>query len=273
MIKKLTINKSFATQKSHEDHYSWAAKVPYLMNNPVIEFSDGLNIIFGPNGCGKSTLTGLCAFLTASEQGGISKVTKKWVLSLVDHLGLLHHAPQLGDLIASIEHDGMPTFYHNPRNTIGLYKGLAFDDDFFDDGLANLKEGNGSVGEVSSRKLRKFFEKLNDNDLPTEIKGDDWLENHSSFKNDYKVAMQLLTASCDPGHRTFIMDEPEMGFSITKQVELWKNISEYTATNKRQVIVATHCPFALNIPGAHYVDMQPGYLDECRAEFKREFGG
>lgn len=270
MIKKITVNKDFTANNSHPDHYSWAVGIPSLMD--TVNFSDGLNIVFGPNGCGKSTLTGLCAYLTASEQGGVSKVTKTWMLSLVDHMGLIHAAPKLTDLIASIEHDGMPTFYHNPRNTIGLYKGIEFDDDFFNEGLANLKEPNGSVGEVSSRKLHRFFENMKSASLPTEIKGDDWLKNHSSFKDDYKVAMQLLASSCEAGNRTFIMDEPEMGFSVTKQVELWKNIAELARQNNRQVIVATHSPFALNIKDAHYIDMQPGYLDECRAAFKKEFG-
>jgi hypothetical protein len=36
-----------------------------------------------------------------------------------------------------------------------------------------------------------------------------------------------------------------------------------------QVIVATHSPFALGIPGANYIEMTPGYLRECLTAAQR----
>ena len=271
MIQKLTVNLDFKSTKNHHDNYSWAPKVPYIQRNNIIEFSDKLNIIFGPNGCGKSTLTGLCAFLTASEQGGVTRYTKKWMHSLVEHFGLVHGYPKKEQLIANLVHDGLPTFYHNPRLTIGLYKGVAFDDDFFSEGLDNLKAPNGSTGEESMRKLSNFFKHFKSSDLPETILGDNWMSKHESFKHDYALSMDILQASCEVGNRTFILDEPEMGFSLLWQAEFWSSLAEFTETYNRQVIVATHSPFALNIKGAHYFDMQPGYLDQCRAKFKETF--
>ena len=97
------------------------------------------------------------------------------------------------------------------------------------------------------------------------------MASHSTFKDDYEFSMSMLKGTIEISNRTFIMDEPEMGFSLLWQAEFWETLVRYAKTYNRQLIVATHCPFALNIEGAHYIDMEPGYLEQCRDQFKKHF--
>jgi hypothetical protein len=51
------------------------------------------------------------------------------------------------------------------------------------------------------------------------------------------------------------------------QVALWRDIMPKLA-EKFQVIVATHCPFALSFKDA-LIDFQKGYANECLAAMKQ----
>ena len=51
----------------------YMAKLPDV-GDKIFRFESGLNILFGPNGCGKSSLLKLLAGYTAAISGGWSKV-------------------------------------------------------------------------------------------------------------------------------------------------------------------------------------------------------
>ena len=50
----------------------------FFKKTKEIQFTDGVNILFAPNGAGKSSLLKMLAYSLACEQGGISKVTDQW---------------------------------------------------------------------------------------------------------------------------------------------------------------------------------------------------
>lgn len=79
------------------------------------------------------------------------------------------------------------------------------------------------------------------------------------------MTRSLLTPRVPVGKTTLLLDEPDMHLSIPTQAKLWsENVPRLLPVF--QIIAATHSPWAANVPGATYIETEPGYLDRCRAE-------
>ena len=65
------------------------------------------------------------------------------------------------------------------------------------------------------------------------------------------------------GKPTIILDEPERSLSIPAQAKLWlETLPRLTKTF--QILSASHSPFALKAPGAHFLSMPRDYVKECQ---------
>jgi predicted ATPase len=69
-----------------------------------------------------------------------------------------------------------------------------------------------------------------------------------------------LAASIPRGPMTVLLDEPESNFSMFWQSKIWSLLSKPDVHERFQVIVASHSVFALGIPGATYLEFEPGYV-------------
>lgn len=269
----------------------WTRELSYFKENPVTQFQPGLNIVFGGNGSGKSSLLQMLALSLAAKQGGSSVVTSSWVSEVFGYTGASCRLP------CDVTHDGQPLMFMDARASEGLIAG-SFDDDFFEMGLANTLT-KGSTGELVISRLNRLLEVLvappeaSDTGNPscdgeagkrkgTTLKDLSRKEGRKSLvpsgfpeKIEWRIPLKgssasvqdridgvaaLLRAKCDKGPRTLIFDEPESGFSLPWQAALWQNIFSKVDPTRFQVIVATHSPFALHIPGARYIELTPGYL-------------
>lgn len=258
----------------------WVAQLDYFKNNPVTQFKPGLNIVFGPNGSGKSTILQLLGLSLAAVQGGTSVVTQSWVQDVLGFSGSTLKLP------CNVVHDGQPVMYFDARAQEGLIGG-GFDDDFFSLGVANTM-ARGSTGQLGIRRMSRMLDVLLEKadtsekghkaagsramkqkreepaGFPAEI---EWRLKRNSVNetwvNKLRVIEELLSAKCAVGPKTLLFDEPESGYSLPWQAGLWKNVFSKVDPEKFQVIVATHSPFALEIPNAHYIEMTPGYAHEC----------
>lgn len=297
------------THPSADAHtLAWASTVACLKK--PMNFQPGLNILFGPNGSGKSTVLKLLAMYLAAEQGGRSVVTSSWIQDLFGFSGRQQDA-----LFWTVQHDGQPVVYSNPRQAIGLYGlGSAFDDDFMMDGLNELQVMKSSSGQVTSSRIARVVRTIMEDVGPVDPstaesppkaptpKRSSKARTARSFDrtppsrepeafafpaaiewriqaglNDVwseRVALvrTMLKANAAPGPRTIVLDEPETGFGLPWQAGFWNNVMRSAQAKNFQIIVATHSPFALNVPDAHYIETQPGYLDECRTAMTMAFG-
>lgn len=274
--------------------FPWAAELAYFKEKTVTEFKPGLNIVYGGNGSGKSTLLQLMATSLAAVQGGTSVVTASWLRDVLGFDGDKLRLP------CELVHDGQPVMFFDARAQEGLFGG-GFDDDFFNLGLANTM-AKGSTGQLGLRRIDRLLRVLVKKDAPPqktpEARPKDAparrgrsaksFERKSPSKSlepegfpveiEWKIARgaagdrrserlelidELLRAKRAEGPKTLIFDEPESGFSLPWQAGLWSNIFGKVDPERFQVIVATHSPFALGIPGANYIEMEPGYLREC----------
>ncbi len=265
----------------------WAAKVDYFSRNPVTQFKPGLNILFGGNGSGKSTVLQLLGLHLAAVQGGASVVTQSWIQ---DVLGF----SRVCELPCDVVHDGQPVMFFDARAKEG-HIGGSFDDDFFDLGLANTL-ARGSTGQLGLQRLHRLLSVLapetppaadpkpapkkrgkaaaktapssavpKAGGFPSEVVWKvprKWLEDSQPAK--LALLDGLLAAQRPVGPKTLLLDEPESGFSLPWQDKLWANLLGKVDPEKFQLIVATHSPFALGLPGANYIEMTPGSVMEAK---------
>lgn len=226
--------------------FKYAEKLEFFQKNKKVEFKPGLNILFAPNGTGKSTILKILAQATASEQGGISTLTDSWryeVFGFGDKNKL--------DGI-NIVHDGQPTLYTNPRVAVGLVGGGAgFDDEFFDQGIQATMSKD-STGLTTIGRIGRIIQTIaGDIKMPKEI------EKRIKLKPEQE---EFLKPQIEIGQQTIILDEPESGVAIHVQQKLWQMIEKGAKEQNLQIIVATHSPFALAC-NANFIELHPGYVE------------
>jgi predicted ATPase len=229
--------------------FSYASEVEFFKTRKKLEFTPGLNILFGPNGCGKSTILRMIAMSLAAEQGGVSTITSSWAEGVFDRF----ESRSTLDGIR-VHHDGQPILYGNPRNATGLIGGTAFDDDFMNEGLANSMSKD-STGWTTMRRLLKMIATLEgDHEFPSKFA-------ERILKKSLRPEVQgLLAASIPVGPKTMLFDEPESGLAIPVQRNVLNSLFAGARKDGYQVIVATHSLFALGLPGANYIEMKEGYV-------------
>lgn len=237
---------------------SWWKDVPNLAKQAEWSFSPGLTILWGPNGCGKSTILTLIAHLMHAEQGGRSAVTEQSISTLwKNKFGFEPNRDKSLDYLmgATLRSDGQAVRHINPTKAVGLAGG-GFDDDFFESGLRNTM-ARGSGGQMTLHKLMTL---IRDRDpVIKDIVGD---RINSTWKEAKAATTTCLSPVIPVGPLTVLLDEPDLHLDIPSQANLWKQLK--SLGKKEQIIVATHSVFALNIKDATYIDLVPGYLEVCR---------
>lgn len=224
----------------------WWAKVKQLKRKKV-RFKPGINIIWGPNGSGKSTLLTAIAHLTHSKQSGRSVVTHQSLRALRPSF--------LSDEVLDgmqVHCDGQSVLYFCPEDTVGVMAGAAFDDDFFLEGAQSIFSAQSSAGQQALLKFRSI--------LQHKKKPVEWRVDQSEVA---EFVQSNLSARCDAGPQTIIMDEPDANLDWPNRFDLWDLLR--TVAGNFQQIIATHSPFALRCPGAHYIELERGYRKKCEA--------
>lgn len=240
---------NFSDIKS-SNNFKYATELEYFKNNTKMQFKPGLNIIFAPNGTGKSTLLKIMAQFTASEQGGVSTVTDSWLRDVGGY----------GDSNLKgleVKHDGQPVMYNNPRQAVGLFGGMAaFDDDFLEQGIAEVQMKE-STGMTTLARINKVLALLHGKyKIPEKV----------AKKNAQitEIAQNFLKGTITVGQQTVLLDEPESGLAVHVQANLWRMIEKGAQEQNLQIIVATHSPFALACFSANYIELKPGYVKLSR---------
>jgi predicted ATPase len=229
----------------------WWKDSEILCGLGLIEFGPGVNILWGRNASGKSTILQLLSQWFHCYQGGRSLVTRT---SLSDVGKGIHQTILDG---AEVKHDGKPVSYYNPEKVIGV-AGSQLDDDFIDEGIRSVWL-KGSSGQHTGDGLMRAVKQ----DVGKEVQ---W--NAYKSQEPFIAAVDAMLASNAPdGPRTILLDEPDRSLDLDNAAKVWKQLP--FPRSPRQLIVATHSPFALNIAGAKYIELTPGYLEMCRQLFKQ----
>jgi energy-coupling factor transporter ATP-binding protein EcfA2 len=255
MIYKLCIKDSAKTP------VQWLAKVDALKQRRVFEFKPGLNILWGRNGSGKTSLTKVLARLFHCEQGNHPLVTQESLRQLVGDGALEAADIQKG---LQIVHDGQGVRHFDPGCAVGLMGGMAeFDWDFGAEGISNTMF-KGSAGQTTMFRFDRLAKEI----VASEVPEVSWKFSRKRAGKDIwgqrvTLAARLLEGNAPKGQPTILLDEPERSYDLNTQIGIWRFLRAYA--DQIQFIVASHSLFALKIPEAHYIELSPGYLTGAEA--------
>lgn len=218
----------------------------------LFEFKPGLNVIYGRNGTGKSTLITALAALTHCLDSNWATVSKVSISRFNRPTGYAN-----GLLLT---HDGSPVRYlgteamcRTPRT------GVRKRDDIIVSAEARGATKNLSQGQVSTGNLIRLL-KAEQTRLRREVTRDKIPE---SWYPLYDVAMESIenVKKRRDKRTTILLDEVDRSLDFVRQAEYWKQLR--ILSTHTQVIVASHSPFAVAAP-AHFIEMTPGYLNASK---------
>lgn len=234
-------------QRIHESYYPFQVLRSY--EGLSLDF-EPVTILYGGNGSGKSTALNVIA-----EKLGLKREAPfnrtPFFQSYCDLCnfrwgGYFRQAPEASRFIAS---DDVFDYALTVRTVNGdLFEArdelrASYTEAKFSDfrmrsleDYDQLKAVNNARRKTQSRFLK---ESLMDN-----------LRTHSNGENAFRYFTQRLD---DPG--LYLLDEPENSLSPTRQQELAAYIEASVRTADCQIIMATHSPFMLAIPGAKIYDL------------------
>lgn len=231
----------------------------------IFDFTDGLNIIFGPNGSAKSvclhTLKSYCGI--PSNTGGWTRISDpiKIGTSSPRHFPFAYRAYTPSNLDAWVGWDGTPTFFNDGD--------IKVDPSFFYDKERQTADGitteaeqmealalKPSSGQYRIQRINKVMDVIK---TPPSL---EIVPEYIHDKQSASAEVQYIQSLPRSGKPTLLFDEPERALALPKQQELFGILSELAKSY--QVIIATHSPFVLFTKGANIIDMETGYSDICR---------
>lgn len=249
MISKITINDPTALP------ISWWTKAPCLKDIKEITFKPGLNVLWGKNGSGKSSVLRLIAKMFHAEAGRFSFITGSSTHDILPFKSSKNPNPAerlFGSV--TIAHDGQGVMYFDPDHRPGLIGGMAgFDDHFMTEGIQSIFM-KGSSGELGLNNMIKLLEGM---------KSGDKIVPKWERKPNQDV-LNFFKPSIPDGPPTFLLDEPDRSVDIPSQFGLWKFLQNAAEKKGVQIIVASHSVFATSVNCANYIEFTNGYLEACR---------
>lgn len=245
------------------------------IGNKIFEFTDGINVIYGPNGCGKSTILKTLKAYCGIEKAGWTRISEPTVLGtmyigrMAEAVGFPHayrkYAPS--NSMANVLWDGLPTFFNDGD--------IKVSDTFFyhnvgqsEDGITTEQEQmemlakHPSSGQFRIEKINKIFDMLTKS--PLTIPQMETLPPRCQYPNIANMEIQYWRSLSRKSNKlTILFDEPERSLSLPLQRELLLN-SIPTYLKNYQIIMATHSIFALEMKNVNLIDIQDGYAKVCK---------
>lgn len=249
----------------------YASNLPCLRDR-LFEFTPGINILYGPNGCGKSSLLQIMGAYCGidSKSGGWSKVPKPLDFIGVDEKvfprDLCNLAP--GKCTAEVKWDGTASFINSSdADSAGKQSGhLFFDTDDSPDGITTVEDqlaslwGKMSQGQTRSYKLNKLFHLLK---TPPKLTVNPHAKHNDVWSKTGQAFVDYIKSLNSTGRVSALIDEPEKSLSLDIQMLFWHLGLKFQAI-KNQLIIASHSPFSLFVEDANIIDMEQGYATKSK---------
>jgi len=233
----------------------WWDKVAALKKSPKIEFTDGLNILWGKNGSGKSTVLKAISKSFYSEQGGTSVVTETAIYKGFSGFSKCLSAGY------EFEHDGQAVSSFDSTKKYGVnYNELDYD---FMKLAMNSVAFKGSSGESVLNTYANLFSEKPDGKIKWEVSresvNDLWVKKLDQLEEVFKPNIEV-------GNKTILMDEPDRSLDWDMASNFWNGIE---LVKNFQFIIATHNPLVFKLKNANFIEFTENrYLAFCKDLFK-----
>lgn len=239
----------------------YATKLPNI-GNKRFEFSPGLNVLYGPNGCGKSTILKTLAAYCAIPNAGWSTASDPNQFPNQGREYYPHNYTTMapGNCVADVGWDGTPSLFNSgdiAADESWFYKNVGKNKDniFSEQEQMLALANNPSSGEYRSYQINKILNHIKAN-KPLMPLG---LEDPNNPKFNHAEALYLSSLN-KTGKHTILFDEPERSLSMPKQMALFNALDQF---NEFQIIISTHSPLILFKENANIIDVESGYAQEC----------
>lgn len=236
------------------------------------EFTDGLNVIFGQIGCGKSVIAKTLAAYCGIDKGGWSRISEpaKLASKTQNQFPWVYRQYTPNRLDANVEWDGTPSFYYDSelmgkndmtwffQNASQSADGITTEAEQMDILATKPSSGQYRVHKINKiMQLIQFAPDLSKipNDIPTD-------RQYAQLEINY---IQSLSRD---GKKTLILDEPERNLNLPKQIELFDVMDQLS--EHFQVIAITHSPFILFRKNVNIIDLEDGYAKLCKDLVKKQ---
>ena len=244
----------------------YAANLEALKDRTFVFAEEGLTVLFGQNGSGKSTVLGLMAAYSACAAPGWSTFSGDYM-----PMGGLRNHPypeRFGtNCRADVAWDGTPTYYSigTPgHGQAAFHDALERGGEDADDHIRRIFRP-GSSGEEGVHWLYRLETAANNppslaRDAKFFVSGHGFMEAskvNSAWESQIHLFADYVATLPRTGPVTLLLDEPDARLSIPNQERLW-NLYLPRISHGRQVIVASHSPFALKAPR-----IEPDYSERC----------
>ena len=280
--------KDFKEWEKHKDDYA----NPYLVENLLnrkFEFEEGkINIIFGPNASGKTTILKAIAGNAGCDDGYPTMLSPLDIHDFGKDATKESFRDALNKKMknsAEIEWDGVPIYYDNFTNrrttgSIGDLCGSVLGDDIGTEIQYIMGKNKISLGQNSIFLINRLFdiakshlsykdifkEYINEDGTRKELLVNDvWLDAYN-IQLDYYMGFEN---SCENLPGTFLFDEIDKSLDILNIYNLYVNVlPEFVKRTGVQVIIISHSPLVLmdkirNGDMYNFISIDEKYTKHC----------
>ncbi len=207
-----------------------------------IEFKPGLNILIGPNGCGKTTVLNLIR--------RYAHCFKKYVSDPVNDKLITNYRGTFQDGADLIADYTKPVFNLRDSSSLEEHESL----ESFQNFTQNYVRRSHSSGEDKHFTMATLMKTMFEEDHISEF---NLLDKFDGEIGEYYKRNHV------PGDAfTVLMDEPDSNFDIKKLSELHKMLS--FSRKDTQLIVVLHNPALIYKLKGNFIEFVPGYLDKIK---------